>query len=1111
MGGQGRVAPRRRLVGLACVAVTLVLGFTASASAAPPETPSTYAPAAIRATTATLQGKLDETVAVFPVEPGTYEFLYKATPTASTAECESAGASRAPVPPGMYFGVEPEFVSQEVTGLAPNTAYVVCLAARNSKAERTVANAVAFETAPEVPETKTATEVHATSARLEGVLKPPGTKLEYEFQYNRGASCAGGLATARAQGEGAVSAVVEGLRPGTNYTFCLVARNAEGSQETTGQSVGFETPLAPPVVDAEYASSVSTRNATLNATINPDGLATSYRFEYGPTAAYSSSAPAPEGSAGSGLADVPVELSVEGLSPGTTYHYRVVASNSLGEIDGADSTFTTRAGESAGLIDGRGWELVSPPDKHGAALEAMTREGGVIQAAADGDKLAYIAKGPVDTEPAGNRSFAEQQLLATRASGSWSTQDIATAHEAIAGLIGGELSEYRLFSTDLSAAAVQPTGATPLSPAASERTPYRRESSGEFVPLVNPGNVPPGTKFGANEEGGRLLAGTGVQFLAASPDLAHILLSAPQALATGFETGGEQALYEWFEGTLQPVSVLPGGASAAGEGGAATGDRGQLLRNAVSADGRRVFFRTAAAGHLFMRDVGRKESVQLDAPEAGAEGGNDEPTYQGARGDGSQVFFTDAARLTVGATAQENQPDLYVCAGGTSVDEHSCAEKGDLKDLTVNPGEAADVLGAMLGYSEDGQYLYFVANGVLHNGGTPVAGAKRGDCEQEEVEPAAQSCNLYMWHGGVTSLVAVLSGSDRPDWGEAKGPPPTNLSTLTARVSPNGRFLAFMSQRSLTGYDNHDAVSGAVDEEVFLYDATSGKVVCASCDPTGARPAGVHDLREEEAPPLLVDRPGVWAGHWLAGSIPGWTAVAQGTALYQSRYLSNEGRLFFNSPVGLVPADGNGKQDVYEFEPEGVGGCSSSTSSTTATFVREVAGSPVGGCVGLISSGTSSGESAFLDAAAMGPGGSEAEDVFFLTAARLVGTDVDDALDVYNAHVCSSLLPCPSAAVTESPPCATADSCRAAPEPQPAVFGPPASTTTPGSGNLVASPGPANAAAKPLTRAQKLAKALKACRKKQNRKMRTACEKQARRRYGVARARKATSRRRARR
>src|SRR6185437_6077035 len=102
---------------------------------------------------------------------------------------------------------------------------------------------------------------------------------------------------------------------------------------------------------------------------------------------------------------------------------------------------------------------------------------------------------------------------------------------------------------------------------------------------------------------------------------------------------------------------------------------------------------------------------------------------------------------------------------------------------------------------------------------------------------AEADCDLYVHHAGTTRLIAVLSGADAPDWSY-------ELNKLTARVSPDGRWLAFMSQRPLTGYDNHDANSDKLDEEVYLYDATAsagaGAVVCASCDPTGARPIGVE-------------------------------------------------------------------------------------------------------------------------------------------------------------------------------------------------------------------------------------------------------------------------------
>ena len=96
-----------------------------------------------------------------------------------------------------------------------------------------------------------------------------------------------------------------------------------------------------------------------------------------------------------------------------------------------------------------------------------------------------------------------------------------------------------------------------------------------------------------------------------------------------------------------------------------------------------------------------------------------------------------------------------------------------------------------------------------------------------------------------------------------------------------------------------------------------------SCNPTGRAPARACSTRTEsgEGLGLLVDRRKIWAEpgheHWLAGNIPGWTAqsLLTSAASFQSRYLSDAGRLFFNSPDELVPAATNRKENVYEYEP----------------------------------------------------------------------------------------------------------------------------------------------------------------------------------------------------
>jgi hypothetical protein len=564
-----------------------------------------------------------------------------------------------------------------------------------------------------------------------------------------------------------------------------------------------------------------------------------------------------------------------------------------------------------------------------------------------------------------------------------------------------------------------------------------------------------------------------VTFVTATPDLSHVLLASPVALTDDFKVGFQggiehESLYEWSgakapseAGTLQAVSLIPpaGGNSCGGTapacvpaaeaglrsavGAGSNGDQlthdGELMRNAVSTDGSRVVFESAnGAGtkHLFVRDLGLSQTVQLDVPEegVGGEAGDEEPQFVDASRDGSRIFFIDTQRLTQTATVPgSGQSNLYMCE--VPVPSPGGQLECKLKDL------AGNVQGVDLGVDTTGTYVYYVAG-----------------------SPEAPSLYVQDVVSGDTHLIAALARADSPDWARAlgwkRGESQSNLGVLTARVSGNGQYVAFMSKQSLTGYDNVDAVSGQPDEEVFLYDRDTGALRCVSCDPTGARPVGVLDPPEAGAKELalLVDRPGKWHGRWLAGSLPGWPQVELNSALYQPRNLDNDGRVFFDSADALVPGDANGKEDVYEYEPEGVGPesarCGPSSTSDTRTFeparsfeVNGTSGEEGAGCVGLISSGTSNEESAFMDASGKGPGGEEGEDVFFMTAAKLAPQDLDTAMDVYDAHTCSTAVPCAPTTVDVPPACDTTDSCRTAPPAQPEVFGAPASATFSGPGN----------------------------------------------------------------
>jgi hypothetical protein len=514
--------------------------------------------------------------------------------------------------------------------------------------------------------------------------------------------------------------------------------------------------------------------------------------------------------------------------------------------------------------------------------------------------------------------------------------------------------------------------------------------------------------------------------------------------------------------------------------------------------------------------------VQIDQLQAGAAGEGplgeypDNPVFQIASANGSRVFFTDEERLTGDAGSVAHKPDLY----------EFDVETGDLVDLTKpRGGESANVQGLVVGASEDGDSVYFVANGVLSQQAAEPGHAAPGQCitEAEGTPPPGAICNLYVDHDvngewEEPHYVATLSAEDVPDWqAPASQGAAADLGDVTSRVSSDGRYLAFMSDRRLTGYDNRATAPGADNapaEEVFLYDSSSDGIVCASCDPSGARPRGVLDPPggQETGPEgigLLVDRPKIWEGSWLAGSVPGWTKVQHIRALYQSRYLSDSGRLFFDSPDALVPDDVNGKEDVYEYEPPGVPSGVHECTADGATFQPRAQG-----CVGLVSSGTSTHESAFLDASESGGEGGQADgggDVFFVTAEKLVPQDTDTSFDVYDAHECTAVSPCIVPEQSAPPPvCETTDACRPPAKPAPSPSPGTISTEGTSASDNVTPPSPApsptpkaasngfKSADKPrtLTRAQKLSRALKVCRKLKKKRQRAACEAQARKRYG---------------
>jgi DNA-binding beta-propeller fold protein YncE len=1017
-----------------------------------------------------------------------YEFQY------GTSVAYGADSPEPPeeVPAGKEEKEEKQLkaLATAVAGLQPNTLYHYRLVAQNSYGKTYGADETFTTSGPPRITNEPLTGIGQEEATLHAQIDPDQFATSYSVQYGEtsgyGSEVSGG-AVGSGKSPVAVAMTLATLKVGATYHYRIVAVNEAGT--TYGADQTFTTvPSAP--VDATYATGVSSSEATLHAEINPLGHDTHYYFQHGTQSCQTNpgactDTPLPPGEdIGEGKEDVAGEVKLSGLKPGVTYHYRVVDSNSLGMTEGSEQTFTTGSvATSFALPDDRAWEMVSPPNKHGAPVEALTREGGLILASEDGSALTYVVDGALGEEAQGNRSPEMQQILATREPQGWASQNIVTPNSRAYGVAPGNPTEYQFFSPDLSLALVEPFGPEPpLSSDATQKTIYLRDDqSGAYLPLVTEANTASGTKFGGQ-----------IHFVSATPDLAHVLIQSKVGL---IEAAG-RGLYEWEAGRLRFVSVLPAGTPAPSS---SLGFGDHVIANAISNDGSRVIWEDKAEGttrgHLYMRDTAAGETIQLDAAQGVAEPEQGSAQFQGASADGSRVFFTDRQRLTPDSTAEPGSltgADLYECDVIEVAGKLTCK----LKDLTSdhNEGEYASVQGLPLGISEDGASVYVVAHGVL---------AVNANGNGERAQAGAE--NLYEVYESAgewsRTFIATLASQDSPEW--EGGATKSDTAFVTARVSPNGRYLAFMSAAPITGYDNIDAnpaAKGARAEEVYLYDANSVSLRCISCNPTGARPEGVLDAVESgEGLGLLVDRRKVWAEegheHWLAGNIPGWTAQSLVGALFQSRYLSDEGRLFFNSADALVPqvtvrtreeqVEGNaqpvGVENVYEYEPQGVGSCQSTS----------------GGCVSLISSGSSSKESAFLEATPSG------NDVFFLTGSQLLPQDTDTAFDVYDARVCTEVSPCLTPPEPPPPGCSQTKACRPAQPAQPIPGVAPPSASASGPGSPVQTP-PAKHAieakkvSKAPTRAQELKRALNSCRRQHahSRHRRQACEAYARKRFG---------------
>jgi hypothetical protein len=902
------------------------------------------------------------------------------------------------------------------------------------------------------PNVAAASNIGKTSAILNGAIETFGEELtECRFEYVAEADydqeaenpyaagetipCAESFAEI-GTGSAAVHANIFGLQPETRYHYRLVVANANG--EDASEDEAFQTKSKPQLL-GEWSEDVSVHEATLKAQINPQSADTTYRFEWGLTGPPYEHSTA-DIAIGSAATAHTVSLLLRGLTAGTTYHFRVSAENEMGASLGLDHTFVTfppgaapatdcpnqafRIAEAALLPDCRAYEMVSPVDKNGGDIfntllgETPVLPQGYVQASLDGEKIAYsTAFYSFADEP--NTFLTNQYLASRRAGEGWSSEGI---HPPVAGgVIGvetpfGAQREFIAFSPDLCSAWLLDVQTPPPTADGQEgyKNLYRRQNCapgvGELEALI------PWPENDLAEEGTSQAYVDNNSVQGVSADSRHALFAVEAKLTDDARPAAPGAqLYDRFEGGLHLVSVLPDGSggdptSGNGEGfadphPAAVGSGGAFnLEGAVSNDGARVYWTSGGSnGQLFLRlhpeqgivpgeyTGGKCSDPATVACTLEVSGGNQAFFWQ-ASPDGSKALYSEGE---LGAsTAKLYEFDL-------------AREEAEEDPRRLVAEEVRGVAGA----SRDLSRVYFTSRtalpGVNSEGDEAVAG-----------EP-----NLYLADGTALEFVATLVEGDvgAKEPGAAANLESYNVSGVfpvsrATRVSADGSRIAFQSRAPLTEYDNADAASGKPAVEVYVYVA-GGELVCVSCNPSRSRPA-----TREMSPPYGGD-PEKQPFHTLVRSaswIPGWEH-----SLHASNVLSKDGnRLFFNSNDALLPRDGNGSQDVYEWEAPGMGSCEEGDADYFAQN---------GGCLYLISSGLSPRESEFWEASADG------RDVFFTTSSSLVPQDAG-SIDLYDARAGGGFPPPARTAECEGEACQS--------PPAPPQFQTPASGAYRGPGNV---------------------------------------------------------------
>jgi hypothetical protein len=818
------------------------------------------------------------------------------------------------------------------------------------------------------------TAVADRSATFEGMVDPKGGLVGCKFQYSTDetewtdASVLGCATLDQNGGAQNVSQRVTGLIPDTHYFVRLQVTRPYflGFTPVTSNVQSFTTATGPPVISSAAVKTIDEHSVRVVARIDPSHSPTTYVVQYGATPALgSSSAPV---SVGAGTQPFEVSPVIGGLNPATQYYFKLIATSLVGSTPSKELTAATfpsppsfsscpnnllRTGPSAKLPDCRAYEQVTPTDKYGADAYGSPYS---VQASSAGDGITSFTL----TGFPGAEGFQQANVLLSRfAGGEWSIGGLSTPPSYGDNvLVMGWTPDLALSFASALAEGVSTGGSLVM----------RDSASGSRTVLIPQGV---GLRRATFVIGGAFDGDSKVVFQAEG---AVPVTSGPAPVSSEPNV----YLYDRDTGELTLAGLLPDSACVhppciPPEGSKLpTAFQFYAQEGHVVSPSGDVYFTDASTGRLYLRrDAGSSGAstvyVAASHKTNGPVGEPQPAAFQGATLDGSEAFFTSSEELTNDAQSPSN--DLYRYDVGSG-------ELTDLAPDTSNPG-GAQVVG-MVGYSDDGSYVYFAANGDLDEGGQ----AEAGDCHG--FESSGGSCSLYLWQadgtgsctsvGGCVKFIVRLNLRDGDGYNWAG-----NESFMkSSRVSSDGRILVFGSSLQLTAYDNKGT------PEFYRYDAESEQVSCLTCNPTGAPPVGAPDLKNPEM--------------YHAES----SFITYSAQPFLSRNLSTDGnRFFFQSTDRLVPADINGEagcsekeqpqlgngpscRDVYEWEAAGTGSC------TTTSGAYSPAN---GGCIYLLSTGTGAYPTYLADVSESG------DTAFIFSRQQLVPIDEDTQEDIYAVKV----------------------------------------------------------------------------------------------------------------